>query len=510
MSKALVKSTTLVAAMTFISRILGFVRDMVTAQIFGATALVDAFYVAFKIPNFMRSLFAEGSFSQAFVPVLSEYRQTKTLPDARQFISHMAGALGLILFVVTVLGVLGAKYVVMVFAPGLDPDRFIWATEMLRVTFPYMMLISLTAFSAAILNSYGVFGIPSLTPALLNICLIATAFGLTHYFAVPVEAQAWGVLLAGFVQFFFQLPFLKRIGFLVMPRLNWQDPGVKKVLKLMLPALFGASVGQISLLLNTIFASFLVVGSVSWLYYSDRLAYFPLGVFGVALATVVLPHLSRQHAAQSKSAFASILDWGLRCNLIIGVPSAIGMLVLSGPLIVSLFHYGKFTVHDVLMTQRSVIAYSIGLPAFMLVKVLASAFYAKQNIRTPVRIAVVTLSVNMILNAVFVLPLAHAGLALASSVASWINVGLLIYMLFKYEVYLPQGGWSKFLLQLISASAIFTLFLWGTKGKVDVWLAWHWQQRFIHIALVGCSGVGIYIASLYLLGMRLKDFKVHS
>lgn len=510
MSKALVKSTSLVSAMTLVSRILGFARDMIVAQVFGVTAAVDAFNVAFKIPNFMRGLFAEGSFSQAFVPVLSEYRQTKSPEEVRKFIGHMAGNLGLVLLVITILGVIGAKGVVTIFAPGLDPYRFMWATEMLRITFPYLMLISLTAFTGAILNSYGKFGIPSFTPALLNICLIATAFGITHYFEVPIEAQAWGVLLAGFVQLLFQLPFLHRLGFLTWPRLNWRDPGVQKVLKLMLPALFGASVGQISLLLNTIFASFLPVGSVTWLYFSDRLAYFPLGVFGVALATVVLPQLSRHHAAKSAINFASTLEWGVRCNLLIGVPAALGMLVLSGPLIISLFGYGKFTAHDVFMTQRSVIAYSLGLPAFMLVKVLSSGFYAKQNIRTPVRIAIAALVFNMILNAALIFPLAHAGLALATSLASWFNVGLLVWLLRRHEVYSVQLGWWKFLLRLIIANAVFALFLWWAASDINVWFAWHWPQRFLHVGLIGFSGIAIYIACLFSTGMRFKDLKATS
>lgn len=507
MSKALFKSTSLVSAMTFISRILGFVRDMIAAQIFGATAAVDAFYIAFKIPNFMRNLFAEGSFSQAFVPVLSDYRQNRSKEEVRTFISHMSGSLGLILLVVTILGVLGAHGLIAIFAPGLDPFRFHMASEMLRITFPYLMLISLTAFAGAVLNSYGVFGIPSFTPALLNICLIATAFGVTHYFKVPVVAQAWGVFIAGFVQFFFQLPFLRRLGLLVRPKLYWRDPGVQRVLKLMLPALFGASVGQISLLLNTIFASFLAIGSVTWLYYSDRLAYFPLGVFGVALATVVLPHLSRHHAAKSKHGFASTLDWGLRCNLVIGLPASLTMLLLSGPLIVALFQYGKFTVHDVLMTQRSVIAYSIGLQAFMLAKVLSSAFYAQQDVRTPVKLGIYSLAANMLLNAVLIWPLAHAGLALASSLASWVNVSLLGWMLYRRNIYVPQPGWGRFVLQLLFANGLLSAFLYWAADNTMTWISWNWHQRFIHVFILGMAAIGIYIFCLWISGMRMRDFK---
>lgn len=493
--------------MTFISRILGLVRDMIAAHIFGATAAVDAFYVAFKIPNFMRNLFAEGSFSQAFVPVLTDYRQHRTQEEVKKFVSHMSGTLGLILLIITILGVLGSHFLVTIFAFGLDPYRFQLASEMLRITFPYLMLISLTAFSGAILNTYGIFGIPSFTPALLNICLIATAFGVTHYFAVPVEAQAWGVLLAGFVQLFFQLPFLKKIGFLGRPSLNWSDEGVQRVLKLMIPALFGASVGQISLLLNTIFASFLAVGSVTWLYYSDRLAYFPLGVFGVALATVVLPHLSRQHVTKSPERFASILDWGLRCNLLIGLPASFTMLLLSGPLITSLFQYGKFTPHDVFMTQQSVIAYSVGLQAFMLAKVLSTAFYSRQDIRTPVKIAVISLVANMILNAVLVWPLKHAGLALASSLSSWINVIVLWVLLYKRNIYQLQPGWGRFAWQLLIANGVLCAFLWWGSAPTETWISWHWQQRLSHVFLLGMSAILIYVGCLWLSGMRPRDLK---
>lgn len=510
MSKALFKSTGLVSAMTLISRLLGFVRDMVAAQIFGATAGVDAFYIAFKIPNFMRNLFAEGSFSQAFVPVLSEYRQQRTAVEVRNFINHMAASLGSILLLITIIGVLAAPFIVMVFAPGLDPYRFHLASEMLRITFPYLMLISLTAFAGAILNTYGVYGVPSFTPALLNICLIATAFGITHYFREPVEAQAWGVFIAGFVQLGFQLPFLKRLTFLPRPKWYWQDPGVQRVLKLMVPALFGASVGQISLLLNTVFASFLKVGSVTWLYYSDRLAYFPLGVFGVALATVVLPQLSRQHASKSVEEFSSTLEWGLRCNLIIGLPAAITMLMLAGPLIITLFHYGKFNVYDVLMTRRSVIAYAVGLQSFMLVKVLASAFYARQNIRTPVKIAIATVVFNMALNAALIFPLAHAGLALATSLASWFNTFLLVYLLHRHGIYRFQKGWSLFGLRLLFANAVIAVFLWWSAGSINIWLDMSWQQRFLHVFVIGIVAIIIYFICLWLSGMRWKDFRAKS
>lgn len=510
MSKALFKSTSVVASMTLISRILGFVRDMVAARIFGATPAVDAFYIAFKIPNFMRGLFAEGSFSAAFIPTLSEYKQTRSQKEVQQFVAYIAGTLGLILLGICLLGVLGSKGLVSLFAPGLDPYRFQLAIEMLRITFPYLMLISLTALVGATLNCYGQFWVPAFTPALLNISLIITAFGVTRYFKVPVEAQAWGVLLAGFLQLGFQLAFLNRLKLLQKPKFKWRDPGVQKVLKLMLPALFGSSIGQISLLLNTVFASFLVAGSVTWLYYSDRLAYFPLGVFGVALMTVILPHLSRQHAAKSPELFASTLNWGLRCNLLVGIPASLTMLILSGPLIVTLFHYGKFTIHDVFMTQRSVIAYSVGLQAFMLIKVLVAAFYAQQNIRTPVRIGIIALIANMIFNALLIFPLKHAGLALASSLSAWLNAGLLLWGLQSRQIFQWQSGWLKFVLRLLFANSALCLFLYWSAAATPTWINWGWQQRFSHIFLLGITSIIIYIAALWISGLRYHDLKAQS
>jgi putative peptidoglycan lipid II flippase len=507
MSKALFKSTSIVATMTLLSRIFGFARDIIAARIFGATAAVDAFYIAFKIPNFMRGLFAEGSFSTAFIPTLAEYKHTQSQQEVQQFIAHITGVLGVILLLVSIVGILGSKGLVTLFAPGLDPYRFQLASDMLKITFPYLMLISLTALVGAILNSYGLFWVPAFTPALLNVCLIITAFGITRYFTIPVEAQAFGVLLAGFVQLGFQLPFLKQLALLRKPRFKWKDPGVQKVLKLMLPALFGSSIGQISLLLNTVFASFLVAGSVTWLYYSDRLAYFPLGVFGVALMTVILPHLSQQHIAKTPEAFSNTLNWGLRCNLLIGIPASVTLLILSGPLIVGLFHYGKFTLYDVLMTQRSVIAYAVGLQAFMLIKVLAAAFYAQQNVRTPVRIGIIALVANMFLNALLIIPFKHAGLALASSLSAWLNAGLLLRGLRTRGIFQWQSGWLLFSLRLLFANSVLSVFLYGTAATLPLWLHWDWQQRFLHIVLLGFIAILIYIACLWISGLRFRDLK---
>lgn len=510
-TKGLFKSTSLVAAMTFISRLLGFVRDMVIAHLFGAAAGMDAFLVAFKIPNFMRRLFAEGAFAQAFVPVLSEYREQRGHAEVNAFIGNMLGTLGLILFVVSVLAIIAAPILISLFAPGFahGMPRFAMASAMLRITFPYLLFISLTAFAGAALNCYGVFGPPAFTPVLLNVCLIVAAIFFAPLFAHPIEALAWGVLVAGLAQLLFQIPFLYRKRLLARPRVSWRDAGVMRVMRLMVPALFGVSVAQISLLLDTVFASFLVVGSVSWLYYSERLMMFPLGVIGVALSTVILPHLSRKHAAHAPQEYSNTLDWAIRCALSIGVPAAIGLGILAGPLMASLFGYGQFDAHDVLMARLSLMAFSVGVPAFMLIKILAAGFYARQNIKTPVRIAAVSLFVNMCLNLALILPLAHAGLALATSLSACLNAGLLFKQLRVKQIFIPQLGWARFFLRLVFANTALAVFLWWFKGGIDTWLMWHWAARAEHLILLVGGGMCIYLGSLFVIGMRPQHFRVN-
>jgi len=495
--------------MTFLSRILGFIRDMVVANLFGVTAGVDAFYVAFKIPNFMRGLFAEGSFSQAFVPVLSEYRHQNSFEETREFIGHIFAALSIVLIGITIFCVIASPLLITLFAPGFKSGmpRFELATSMLRITFPYLLLISLTAFLGSILNAYHRFGVASFTPALLNIAMIGSAFFLAPFFHPPVIGLAWGVFIGGVIQVIFQMPFLYRMNLLPRPSLNWQNSGVQKVFRLMLPALFGASVVQISLLFNTIFASFLKIGSVSWLYYSDRLAYFPLGVFGVALSTVILPHLSKKFTNNEHSEFAATLDWGIRCNLLIGIPASLALLLLAGPLITCLFQYGKFTAFDVIMTRKSVIAYSLGLLAFMLIKVLSSAFYSRQDIKTPVRIATISMISNILLNAALIMPLAHAGLALATSFAAWINASLLFYSLYRTKIYCPQPGWSRFIRQILCANVSLAVFCYFASPNVAAWINWGWKLRLLHLMLLSLGAIVLYFGVLRLSGMRWQEFK---
>lgn len=505
---SLLRSTGLVSLMTFISRVTGFIRDILIAHFFGATAGIDAFFVAFKIPNFMRRLFAEGAFSQAFVPVLAEYQKKETEPALKLFLARIIGNLFIVLLGVTIIAVLASPYVIRLFAPGFaqSGSRFLLASQMLKITFPYLLLISLTALSGAILNTYGRFGIPAVTPVLLNICLIVAAIYFAPFFNPPVLALAWGVFIAGIVQLAFQLPFLFKAGLLVLPKIHWQDKGVKRVLKLMVPAMFGVSVAQINLLLDTVFASFLSVGSVSWLYYSDRLTFFPLGVFGVAISTVILPHLSREHAAKSSKSFSSGIDWGMRLILLVGLPSTLGLCLFSKPLLISLLAYGKFTLNDALMTQKSLITFSLGIPGFMLIKILGSAFYATQNIKTPVKIAAIAMVINTLLCLLFIKPLAHAGLALASSLAGVFNAGSLLYLLLKRGHYQPSSGWLKFGSQLLLANMVLILFLVFIKDQVD-WVAAGASLRLSYLFSSVILAFFIYVLSLYVFGMRTHQFR---
>lgn len=507
--QSLLRSTSLVSLMTFISRMMGFIRDMVLAALFGAEAGMDAFIVAFKIPNFMRRLFAEGAFSQAFVPVLAEYQKTRTVAEVRLFLARIAGSLGTILSVVTMVGVIASPLIIFIFAPGFGPDasRSVLASEMLRITFPYLMLISLTGMAGAILNTYGYFGVPAVTPVLLNISMILCALYLSPQLSQPIVGLAWGVLFAGIAQLVFQIPFLYHRRLLVKPRLMMSDPGVRRVMKMMVPALFGVSIAQINLLVDTVFASFLQVGSVTWLYYTDRLTDFPLGVFGVAIATVILPHLSRRHAEQSVEHFSKALDWGLRLLLLIGLPSGLGLAFFAMPLVASCFAYGHFSSFDLIQTQKSLITLGLGVPAFMLVKVLASGFYAQQNIKTPVKIGVIAMGVNTLLCALFIIPLAHAGLALASSLASYVNCGILVCLLIQRGIYQPSRGWGKFLLQLLVANAAVVFYLLCVSGQVSDWMG---QPALIRLSLllahVGVALI-IYIVALGLCGLRPVQFR---
>jgi len=497
-----------VSAMTLVSRILGFARDLLIARIFGAGAATDAFFVAFRLPNLLRRIFAEGAFSQAFVPILAEVRNRGGDASARALVDRVAGTLAVALLVVAALGMLAAPLVIRVSAPGFvdDADRYGLSVDLLRITFPYILFISLTALAAGILNTWSRFAAPALAPALLNLSFIGFALWAAPHFDPPVKALAWAVFAGGVLQLAFLLPFLARIGMLPRPRWGGGDPGVRRVMRQMLPALFGVSVGQISLLINTIFASFLAAGSVSWLYYADRLMEFPTGLLGVALGTILLPSLSRSHADRTAEEYSRLLDWGLRITLMLAAPAAVALAVLSMPLVATLFHHGAFSAHDVAMTRAALTAYSIGLVGLIAVKVLAPGFYARQDVRTPVKIALVTLAATQLMNLVFVQPLAHAGLALAIALGACLNAWLLLRGLRRIGAYQPQPGWLLFGLKILAALALMAGALWWAAGPQEQWLAWQGLERALRLAAVCAVGAGVYFAALAALGFRLKDF----
>ena len=483
-------------------------RELAFAYSFGAAAGLDAFIVAYRIPNFLRRLFAEGAFSQAFVPILSEYNQNRDIEETKLFLSHMAGLMISVLFVFTLIAILITPWLVYVFAPGFieDPTRLELTASMLKITFPYILFISLTAYVSGILNTYGRFAVPAFTPNLLNLFLIGAAIFAAPYFEEPVKALAWGIFFGGIAQLLFQLPFLYKLGLMPRPSILWKDSGVRRVLKLMIPAVFGVSVAQLNVLIGMFLASFLPIGSVSWLYFSDRLTSFPLGVFGVAIATVVLPYLSRKHASNSKEEFSEALDWAIRFVLVVALPATIGIAMLANPILMTLFQHGKFTAFDVEMARQSLLGFVVGVPAFMLVKIFASGFYSKQNIKTPVKIAVIALIANIILSVIFIFPLKHGGLALATSLSSILNAFLLFWMLRKNEYYSPGKGWSLFGLRIFFANLTLIVFLWASSYDLSLWLDWGWFSRVWHLGVVCLFAVIIYFLCLWLGGMRPKDF----
>ncbi len=540
MSGRLLRSTAVFSAMTFLSRISGLVRDQVYAQVFGASAAMDAFVVAFRIPNFMRRLSAEGSFSMAFVPVLAEYRSRGDHAAVKALVDRVAGALSAVLLVVTGLAILLAPWLMRAFAPGFAPDseQARLATLMLQITFPYALFISLASLVGGVLNSYQRFAVPALSPILLNLSLIAAALCLAPQMQAwghePVLALAWGVLVAGILQLVFQLPSLARLGLLPRPKLDFAHTGVRKIMTLMVPTLFGSSVAQVNLLFNTLAASLLMGGSVTWLYYSDRLLEFPLGMFGVAIGTVILPHLSSRHAEADPAGYSKGLDWGFRLCLLIGVPACLGLVLCAQPLLATLFQYGRFSEQDMRMSSLSLMAQSLAVPAFLLVKVLAPAFYSRQDTRTPVKAALGSIAVNIACTlGLFVALLwfsppgqaamaqaqgdwllalkqvegAHALLALSVAVAGWANALQLGWYLWRARVYRRQPGWARFLRQLAVASVLMVLAVLALRLLWADWTHWQWWERGWRLLLLVGGGGAVYAGGLLLMGYRPRELR---
>jgi putative peptidoglycan lipid II flippase len=507
----LLRAAASVSGMTLASRVTGLIREVLMANLFGAGVAMDAFVVAFRIPNLLRRLFAEGAFSQAFVPVLGEYRTRRGDEATRELAGKVLAVLAAALFLVTVIGIIASPLVVYAMASGFaaDADKFGLTVAMVRICFPYILFISLVSFCSGLLNTYGAFKAPAFTPVLLNVSFIAFALWVAPHLERPVMALAWAVFAGGLAQLAFQLPFLKRIGMLPMPRWDPRDEGVRRILSLMAPAALGVSVAQISLLINTQIASRLGDGPVSWLYYADRLMEFPSALLGVALGTVLLPSLVRHHSGDDRQAYSRLLDWGLRVSLMLVLPAAVALALLAVPLIATLFWHGEFLRADVMMTRNALVGYAVGLAGIILVKVLAPGFYAKQNIRTPVKVAIATLVVTQLLNLAFVPFFRHAGLALAISVGACFNAAWLWWLMRRSGAYTPEPGWGAFLMKLALALYLMGGALWYSMGSESSWFEVPTAVRAGKLALVIGAGSLTYFASLWLMGFRLRDFSRH-
>lgn len=511
MSKQLFKSTSLVSILTILSRLFGFLRENIFAIVFGASGQMDAFVIAFRIPNFLRKIFAEGAFSQAFMPILKEVKVHQSASELRDFIAKVSGTLGFILLGVSFLGVLASPLISALFAPSYvsQPEKFYLLNHLLKIMFPYILLISLTGLAGSIQNAFKHYAIPAITPLVLSIAMSSAAVSLSPYFKdQPIEAAAWGVLIAGVLQIILQLPFLWRLKVLSWPKWGWRDPYVKRILKMMLPALFGVSVAQLGMLIDSLYATFLPTGSVSWLYYADRLMQFPLGVFGVALASVVMPHLSEQMATKNIDEFKRSIDWALKLVVIIALPCAMGLAVLAGPILVTLFQYGEFNAVDVKMTEQSLWAFSLGLFFFIMLKIVISAFYSRQDIKTPVKIGMISVFINIILNTILIFPMQHVGLALATSISAMFNSLTLLFILYRNNLIVFRVGWLKVWLGVLVGTGLMVLLIYILQGPLEEWVTWSVFKRLAHLFLLMGGGLFIYVISLLVFGIRRKDFIV--
>ncbi|WP_395340920.1 murein biosynthesis integral membrane protein MurJ [Ningiella sp. W23] len=514
MAKKLLKAGIIVSSMTMLSRILGLLRDIVVANIMGAGAAADVFFFANKIPNFLRRLFAEGAFAQAFIPVLTEVHEQANQNKTKDFVAKVSGTLGILVFITAIVGVLGSSVLTALFGMGwyiayLNDEpvgaKFELASLLLKITFPYIFFISLTGFAGAILNTLNKFAVAAFTPVLLNISIIACAYFLADSFSEPAFALAWGVFIGGVVQLLFQLPFLHRAGLLVKPKWGWQDPNVIKVRTLMIPALFGVSVSQINLLLDTLIASFLMTGSISWLYYSNRLLEFPLGLFGIAIATVILPTLSRNHVQSKNIDFSKNLDWALRLIACMGVPAAAALFILAMPLMLVIFQRGEFTVDTAYMASLSLMAYTTGLLSFMLVKIFAPAFYSRQDTKTPVRYGIMTMAANMFFNLVLAIPFGYVGLALATAISGTLNALLLYRKLSQLGVYhISKDTWF-YLGKVVLATVLMSSVLLWSMPAFD-FAESSFATRLKGLATLIALGLLTYSISAFVLGIRPKDF----
>jgi putative peptidoglycan lipid II flippase len=504
----LLRAVTTVSGMTLLSRITGLVRESLKATVFGAGVQMDAFEAAFRLPNILRRMFAEGAFSQAFVPVLSEYHRQRGADATRDLVGRVGSLLALVLLGVTVLGVLAAPWLVYLLASGFaqTPGKVELTAQMIRIVFPYILFVSLVSLAGGVLNVYRRFAIPAFTPVLLNLSIIGAAIFLSRYFDPPIVALAWGVLIGGVAQLALQIAPLAKLGMLPRFRLDFRDEGVRRVLLLMGPALIGVSAAQISALINTQLAAYLGDGRISWITYADRLMEFPNALLGVAVGTVLLPSLAQHHSDANHVEYSALLDWGLRLAFLLALPAAFALWLLAVPLITTLYQYGKFGINDVWQTRSALLGYSVGLLGLILVKILAPGFYARQHVKTPVKIAFVTVLITQTFAVILMQFMGHAGLTLATSIGACTNASLLFWFLRRHGYYDPSAGWVAFLSRLMVALGVLAIVLYWLSGPADAWLQYGLWERVTRLAGIVIAGALAYFGALFLLGFRLADF----
>ncbi|MEP7183568.1 MAG: murein biosynthesis integral membrane protein MurJ [Betaproteobacteria bacterium] len=505
---SLLKSLWTVSGMTLLSRITGLARESVKAAAFGAGVQMDAFEAAFRLPNMLRRLFAEGAFAQAFVPIFAEYRRRRGEDETRALVGRVGTLLALVLLLVSIAGVLAAPWLVYALASGFaqTPGKVLLTAQMIRIVFPYLLFVSLVSLAGGILNVYRQFAIPAFTPVLLNLSIIGAALFLAPYCDPPITALAWGVFIGGVAQLALQIRPLAKLGMLPRPRIDWRDEGVRRVLLAMGPAVLGVSAAQISVLINTQLAAALGDGRVSWITYADRLMEFPTALLGVALGTVLLPSLAKHHADANPQEYSALLDWGLRLAFLLALPAAVALWVLATPLISTLYQYGRFTPGDVIQTREALLGYSVGLLGLILVKILAPGFYARQDMRTPVKIAFATVLVAQTLAVILMYRIGHAGLTLATSIGACLNATLLFWFLKRHRIYAPRPGWLLFVSKEVVALFVLAALLAAIAGPASFWLGASLWEKVLRLAWVCAAGAAAYFAALWLLGFRLADF----
>ena len=513
----LLRSGMVSAAATFMSRILGMVRDIAIAQLLGAGLMADVFFFANRIPNFFRRLFAEGAFAQSFVPVLTKSSKEEDASALKELIAKSAGTLGLIVLVISVIGMVASPVVTAIFGWGWfeaylndapDAEKFTQASTLLEITFPYLFFITLTALCSSVLNVHGSFAIPAITPCWLNITMIVVAYFIAPHFEDPNKVLAYGMVAGGVVQLIFQLPFIIKLGLMVRPKWGWSHPGVKRIRTLMIPALFGVSASQLNLLVNTVLASFLATGSISYLYYSDRLLEFPIGIFAVAISTVILPALSRVDIKTQHGNYVRTLDWGVRLVLLLGIPSALGIIALREPILRVIFMRGAFSEENVILSSHSLLASVSGLCAIMLVRVLVQGFAALQDTKTPVRCSIVAIIANICFNLILVWPLDYIGLALSTALAAFVNAGQLLYLLHKRDIYRVSSTTLLFIGKALISGIVMAVAVRYFSPDFSVWATMSTLTSIFYLAALIIGGALLFGLCCMALGIRPRHIKM--